>query len=77
MIQRYNAFKDKFTSDGEFVYYSDHEADKAEAVLAERKRIVEILEWMKGRTYKNCFFEQKPYDTDTLDEAISKIEEEV
>ena len=59
-------------NDVKYIKYTDHLADKSEAVLAERKatkdRVVEILEELMS---------DKDYVPLTLMKAISKIEEEV
>jgi hypothetical protein len=61
----------------EVIRLKDHSKAVAEAVLAERKRIVEILESLKG-THNGSNIEMMAwvFKNNVIKEAISKIEEE-
>jgi hypothetical protein len=63
--------------EGKAVLFTDHENAVSLAVLAERKRIVEILESLKG-THNGSNIEMMAwvFKNNVIKEAISKIEEE-
>lgn len=74
MIQRYLIDYDNEDIEkadlGNYVIFADHLADKAGAVLAERKRMLNTLIKIKNNIYE-------PTLSKIIDEEISKIKEEV